>query len=116
MLKCLQTLTSSRAHVQPAHRQPEKYSSCDQGDNYEHGKKDMGMPIAITLDPGIYYRCGCGKSKNLPFCDESHSGSADLPIRFEIDKRQKVFICGCSLTGDQPFCDGSCGVSLEERR
>lgn len=79
-------------------------------------KKDMGMPIGITLDPGIYYRCGCGKSKNLPFCDESHSGSADLPIRFEIDKRQKVFICGCGLTGDQPFCDGSCGVSPAGRQ
>jgi len=77
--------------------------------------QDKGLPIALTLDPGVYYRCGCGKSKNLPFCDESHAGSKDSPIRFEIKKREKVYICGCGLSGDQPFCDGTCGVSLAGR-
>ena len=74
-----------------------------------------GMPIGITLEPGTYYRCTCGKSKNLPFCDESHSGSDQTPIQFKIKKRQKVYICGCGLTGDEPYCDGSCGVSLAGR-
>ena len=76
---------------------------------------DVGMPIGITLDPGTYYRCACGKSNNLPFCDESHSGSGTSPIKFKVKRRQKVFICGCGLTGDQPYCDGSCGVSLAGR-
>jgi len=75
-----------------------------------------GMPIALTLESGTYYRCTCGKSQNLPFCDESHSGSDNLPIRFTIKKREKVYICGCGLSGDQPFCDGSCGVSLAGRQ
>ena len=74
-----------------------------------------GMPIGLTLEPGTYYRCTCGKSQNLPFCDESHGGTDQLPIQFKIKKRQKVYLCGCGLTGDQPFCDGSCGVSLAGR-
>lgn len=76
---------------------------------------DTGMPIAITLDSGTYQRCTCGKSQNLPFCDESHVGSDKFPVAFTLNRRQKVFICGCGLTSDQPFCDGSCGVSLSGR-
>jgi CDGSH-type Zn-finger protein len=72
-----------------------------------------GMPIAITLDPGVYYRCTCGKSQHLPFCDESHRGAGG-PIRFEITGRRKVYLCGCGKSGKQPFCDGSCGVQLPE--
>ncbi len=72
---------------------------------------DAGMPIAITLEPGTYYRCTCGRSQHLPFCDESHHGSGSLPIRFEITVRQKVYLCSCGKTSKAPFCDGSCGVS-----
>jgi len=72
-----------------------------------------GMPIAITLDPGVYYRCTCGKSQHLPFCDESHRGAGG-PIRFEIIERRKVYLCGCGKSGKQPFCDSSCGVRLPE--
>lgn len=74
-----------------------------------------GMPIRLTLEPGIYYRCTCGKSQNLPFCDESHGASGLAPIAFKITNRQKIFLCGCGLSGDKPFCDGSCGVSLAGR-
>jgi CDGSH-type Zn-finger protein len=76
---------------------------------------DDGLPYGITLDPGTYYRCKCGKSQNLPFCDESHSGSDSSPVEFKVKRRQKVFLCGCGLTGDDPYCDGSCGVSLAGR-
>jgi CDGSH-type Zn-finger protein len=72
---------------------------------------DVGMPISLTLEPGTYCRCTCGKSQNLPFCDESHSGSGVSPVSFTITRRQKVFLCGCGLSGMQPFCDGSCGVA-----
>lgn len=76
---------------------------------------NSGMPIAITLEAGTYYRCTCGKSQNLPFCDESHSGSSSSPLEFKLKKRQKVYLCSCGLSGDQPYCDGSCGVSLADR-
>ncbi len=68
---------------------------------------DAGMPIAITLDPGVYYRCTCGKSQHLPFCDESQRGQHGQPLRFEIHQRQKVYLCGCGRSKTAPFCDGS---------
>lgn len=68
-----------------------------------------GMPIALTLDPGTYYRCTCGRSQHLPFCDESHSGSKHAPIAFTLHTRQKVYLCSCGKTGSAPFCDGRCG-------
>lgn len=70
------------------------------------------MPIAITLDPGIYYRCTCGKSQHLPFCDESHRGVAGGPLRFEIRERRKVYLCSCGQSGTPPFCDSTCGVII----
>ena len=72
-----------------------------------------GMPIAITLAPGVYYRCTCGKSQHLPFCDESHRGSGG-PLRFEITERRKVYLCSCGKSGNQPYCDSTCGVKLPE--
>jgi len=72
-----------------------------------------GMPIRITLEPGVYYRCTCGKSFNLPFCDGSHSSDAPPPIRFEITEKKQVYICTCDLTVTPPFCDGSCGTELD---
>lgn len=75
---------------------------------------DAGMPIEITLEPGTYYRCTCGKSQHLPFCDESHRGAGrgSGPLRFEITSRQKVYLCSCGLTKNTPYCDQSCGVNL----
>lgn len=70
---------------------------------------DAGMPIALTLEPGTYYRCTCGRSNHLPFCDESHHGSGRMPIRFEITATQKVYLCSCGKTANEPFCDGTCG-------
>jgi CDGSH-type Zn-finger protein len=72
-----------------------------------------GMPIRITLEPGIYYRCTCGKSQNLPFCDGTHSSGRQAPIRFEITAKQKVYLCTCGQTQTQPFCDQSCGCELD---
>lgn len=75
---------------------------------------DAGMPIALTLEPGVYYRCTCGQSEYLPFCDGHHQAGDFTPIRFEVQKREKVYLCSCGETENPPHCDGSCGVELKD--
>ena len=60
-----------------------------------------------TLEPGTYYWCTCGQSKNQPFCDGSHEGTEFEPLAFEISEPQEVALCQCKSTGTPPFCDGS---------
>lgn len=64
-------------------------------------------PIALDLEPGKYFWCACGKSKNQPFCDGSHKGSEFTPIPFDIEEKKKVFLCQCKHSANKPFCDGS---------
>ncbi|NNM84261.1 MAG: CDGSH iron-sulfur domain-containing protein [Phycisphaerales bacterium] len=63
-------------------------------------------PYPVTLQPGEYYWCACGKSKNQPFCDGSHAGSGISPVAFKIEAEKKVFLCGCKHSEHKPFCDG----------
>jgi len=75
---------------------------------------DAGMPIALTLEPGTYFRCTCGRSQNLPLCDGSaHQGSTQQPLPFKVEERKKVYICSCGKSAKQPFCDRTCGVAFE---
>ncbi len=64
-------------------------------------------PYALELEAGEYWWCSCGRSKNQPFCDGSHSGTDFQPMSFTLDKAQKVWLCGCKHSGDNPFCDGA---------
>jgi len=75
---------------------------------------NAGMPIAITLDAGTYFRCTCGQSNTLPFCDGRHAGGRNLPLRFTLETRQKVYLCSCGQSKNQPYCDQSCGVELPQ--
>lgn len=64
-------------------------------------------PKAITLEPGTYYWCSCGKSKNQPFCDGSHQGSEFVPQAFTVEKKQELWLCQCKHAKNKPFCDGT---------
>ena len=75
---------------------------------------DADMPITITLEPGTYYRCTCGHSENLPFCDGHHQMGQNTPLQFTLEERKKVYICSCGKTGTPPFCDGQCGYTPPE--
>ena len=64
-------------------------------------------PYVMEMEPGEYWWCACGRSKNQPFCDGSHKGTEFSPVRVEIKEKKTVAWCGCKHTGNPPFCDGA---------
>ena len=65
-------------------------------------------PIPAEVEAGkTYLWCACGLSKNQPFCDSSHQGSAFSPVRFTAAESKRVFFCVCKQTGNPPFCDST---------
>jgi len=64
-------------------------------------------PSIVQLEPGTYYWCSCGCSKNQPYCDGSHKGAAFEPMAFSIKQTQDVALCQCKRTSTPPFCDGT---------
>jgi CDGSH-type Zn-finger protein len=73
---------------------------------FEHAKKrDSRHPLEVALKPGHYKWCGCGKTKDVPWCDGTCKGGK--PVKFTIDKKSTVQICNCGKTKKPPFCDGA---------
>jgi CDGSH-type Zn-finger protein len=65
------------------------------------------QPVILELEPGEYFWCSCGRSRNQPFCDGSHQGTDFTPVQFTIEKKKRVSLCACKYTKNPPFCDGS---------
>jgi CDGSH iron-sulfur domain-containing protein 3 len=66
-------------------------------------------PIVLELEPGTYWWCSCGRSKDQPFCDGSHEGpphTGCAPVEFTIRQRQRVALCLCKHSRNGPICDG----------
>lgn len=64
-------------------------------------------PAVLELEPGTYYWCRCGDSKNQPYCDGTHKNTNFSPMEITIEEKKKVALCQCKQTGNAPFCDGS---------
>ncbi|MFP6598144.1 MAG: CDGSH iron-sulfur domain-containing protein [Candidatus Hydrogenedentota bacterium] len=67
------------------------------------------VPETLDLEPGKYFWCACGRSKNQPWCDGSHSGTGITPKMLEVTEPRKGTMCNCKATKSPPFCDGSHG-------
>lgn len=64
-------------------------------------------PYVLTLQPGSYWWCACGRSKTQPFCDGSHKGTGLEPVKLELSATRQVYLCGCKHSRTKPLCDGS---------
>jgi len=64
-------------------------------------------PIMMTLEPGTYFWCACGKSKNQPFCDGSHKETSITPVSFKVEEKKEVWLCQCKHSSNKPYCDGT---------
>lgn len=62
---------------------------------------------SVELEPGDYYWCACGLSKNQPFCDGSHKETDIEPLKFTVEEAGKYKLCACKRTGRAPFCDST---------
>jgi uncharacterized Fe-S cluster protein YjdI/CDGSH-type Zn-finger protein len=65
-------------------------------------------PLVLELEEGKTYAwCACGRSKNQPWCDGSHSITSIKPVVFKSSGTAKKAMCMCKQSSTQPFCDGT---------
>ena len=64
-------------------------------------------PLLVTLEPGTFAWCACGKSSKQPFCDGSHVGTKFTPVFFKVAEKREAWLCQCKQTNNQPNCDGT---------
>ncbi len=69
-------------------------------------------PMVTELGRGTYYWCRCGRTKTVPYCDGSHTGTGLDPLAFQIEEPITSAICNCGLTTNPPYCSGA-HVDLE---
>ena len=61
----------------------------------------------------VYDWCGCGLSKQQPFCDGTHNSKyikkwvTGGPVRYIAPEDNDIWFCNCKQTKNRPFCDGS---------
>jgi CDGSH-type Zn-finger protein len=64
-------------------------------------------PVVGVCEPGEYWWCSCGRSRNQPYCDGTHKSSNHLPLRVKVESERKVAWCACKRTKTPPWCDGA---------
>jgi CDGSH iron-sulfur domain-containing protein 3 len=65
-------------------------------------------PHVVTLPPGEYRWCGCGRSLRAPLCDDADAACAGRCVPFTVTPRSGTqWLCGCGRSRQLPYCDGS---------
>ncbi len=64
-------------------------------------------PAVIELEPGTYWWCRCGLSKNQPFCDGAHATTSFTPQEIKLSEARRVALCNCKHSENGPMCDGT---------
>lgn len=62
-------------------------------------------PALVTLEPGPFAWCSCGKSSTQPFCDGTHNGTKFTPVLFKIAEKRDAWLCQYKHSQNLPFCD-----------
>jgi CDGSH-type Zn-finger protein len=63
--------------------------------------------LKMVMEPGTYWWCACGRSKNQPFCDGSHKGTAFTPEKVVIEQTELVSWCLCKYSKKGHICDNT---------
>lgn len=65
-------------------------------------------PEVVQLEAGKTYAwCQCGRSKNQPWCDGSHTTTGFTPKVFKAEESKTAYMCMCKQSKNAPFCDGT---------
>lgn len=64
-------------------------------------------PAVLELEPGSYWWCRCGRSKDQPWCDGSHKGTGFSPEEVVIAEKRTYALCRCKHSEKAPYCDGT---------
>ena len=64
-------------------------------------------PCVMNLEPGTYWWCSCGRSKDQPWCDGSHAGTSFGPKEVVIEEERSYALCTCKHSAQGAMCDGA---------
>ncbi|HIA01404.1 MAG TPA: CDGSH iron-sulfur domain-containing protein [Myxococcales bacterium] len=69
--------------------------------------KDRRKPFVVEEKKGIRALCLCDLSRDMPYCDGSHSGTGKMPSLVKLTQDETVSWCGCGKSENFPYCDGT---------